>query len=299
MKRTEVMDLIQRQLDGDLTAEEQLALEAHLRTDSEMQLFRQRLQRVSGELNNLPRVTPPFSLVDSILPKLQSLDTPAPARTPAATEAVETAMHMQRLQPIAGEKGKQKKHARTWVSKSVIGAVAASLLLGIFTAYGWKGKEQQVELPEAGVPGKEHPYIIAPVPPVEPPKKQESPKQDPKPDKKTEKQQPEKKAEKGQKNQNQAKPQGAQGQNPGKGQQQKERPEQNESNGKEDRRNDDLEKLKEKAKGWEEKEKKKKDSEDPKGKGKQSDGKPKKEKENKGQQKGKNKGNDENDAQDE
>lgn len=167
MNRTEAMDLIQRQLDGDLTQEEHIALEEQLRVDSELQLFRQRLQRVSAELHNLPRVTPPISLVDAILPRIAA-ETAAPPiqnddfSSREGERGLQTPAGVLRLDTTQAElQQSAKKRLPVWLGKSAIGAVAACLLIGMFSAFGaWK-KNDQGPAP-AGIPGKDQPFVVAP-----------------------------------------------------------------------------------------------------------------------------------------
>ncbi|MET3290149.1 UNVERIFIED_CONTAM: outer membrane biosynthesis protein TonB [Brevibacillus sp. OAP136] len=166
MNRTEAMDLIQRQLDGDLTQEEHIALEEQLRVDSELQLFRQRLQRISAELHNLPRVTPPISLVDAILPRIAVETTVSPFQNDISSRegerGTQTKADVLRLDtPQAEQQQSAKKRLPVWLGKSAIGAVAACLLVGMFSAFGaWK-KNDQGPAP-AGIPGKEQPFVVAP-----------------------------------------------------------------------------------------------------------------------------------------
>ena len=69
-----VMELMQRCLDEDLTEEEKTCMLEHMKTcDSCAGMF-ERLNRLSEELVNLPKVTPPYSIVDSILPRLDEID---------------------------------------------------------------------------------------------------------------------------------------------------------------------------------------------------------------------------------
>jgi hypothetical protein len=72
MRCIEVMELMQRNLDGDLTPDEYKQLENHLVTCSECRGLNDGLTKLSYELELLPEVEPPFSLVDTILPQLSS-----------------------------------------------------------------------------------------------------------------------------------------------------------------------------------------------------------------------------------
>lgn len=163
MNREIAMEWIQRQLDGDLTSEESAMLEAYLQTDSELQLFRERLRRVSAELDNLPPVTPPFSLVDSILPQLKpmtAVGTPDDRRT-SSTETMAPSLHLPRLERLDTERKEaatvlpQRKRLPVWLAKSAMGTAAACLLFGLVTAYGAFGpKENKENLSNAAIPAE-------------------------------------------------------------------------------------------------------------------------------------------------
>lgn len=74
MKHQEVMELMQRYLDKDLTQEEIFVLKDYLKQDSESMEIFERMQSLSNDLAQLPKVNPPHSIVDSILPKLDDID---------------------------------------------------------------------------------------------------------------------------------------------------------------------------------------------------------------------------------
>jgi hypothetical protein len=74
MNCVEVGDLMQRKLDLDLSDQEAQQLEAHLEVCKSCQIIFQRLSMLSSQLEQLPQVTPSFSIVDSILPKLAEID---------------------------------------------------------------------------------------------------------------------------------------------------------------------------------------------------------------------------------
>lgn len=68
------MDEMQRFVDQDLTQAEEESLLAHIKQCPECTASFEQLQRLSAELSLLPMVSPPFSIVDSILPRLAELD---------------------------------------------------------------------------------------------------------------------------------------------------------------------------------------------------------------------------------
>lgn len=74
MNCQEVIQLMHRELDQDLNESESKLLDDHLETcDSCAQIF-ERLSRLSNDLVQLPKVEPPYSIVDSIMPELERID---------------------------------------------------------------------------------------------------------------------------------------------------------------------------------------------------------------------------------
>lgn len=122
------MDLVQRDLDGDLTLAEKERLRILLAKNPELQLMHDRLQKVSRQLADLPPVTPAFNLVDSILPMLQSdLAKPVPAMPNLEREELPTLEWKPREEPVA-----KKPLIPAWFTKVGSGVAAACLLFGLF-----------------------------------------------------------------------------------------------------------------------------------------------------------------------
>ena len=92
MNCQEGMELMQRYVDRDLNEEETSRLLEHVGQCPECAAMFQRLVRLSRGLEQLPRVAPPYSLVDAILPQLDKIQ-PEPAAAPASApyETAETA----------------------------------------------------------------------------------------------------------------------------------------------------------------------------------------------------------------
>lgn len=74
MNCPEVMELMNRFIDDDLNEIEISHLKEHLKQCSDCSEMFERLQHLSAELENLPKVMPKFSLVDAIMPQLDQLD---------------------------------------------------------------------------------------------------------------------------------------------------------------------------------------------------------------------------------
>ncbi|MBO9605207.1 MAG: zf-HC2 domain-containing protein [Paenibacillaceae bacterium] len=72
-----ILTLMQLSVDRELAEDEQSVLDAHLASCPECAALYGRLLRLSHDLEQLPKVVPPISIVDSILPKLEQLDVPA------------------------------------------------------------------------------------------------------------------------------------------------------------------------------------------------------------------------------
>ncbi|MFC5405155.1 anti-sigma factor family protein [Cohnella soli] len=73
MNCEEVMELMQRDMDGDLNEQEKSLMKDHASRCPDCAAMLSRLQKLSNELEQLPRVVPRFSLVDAILPELERL----------------------------------------------------------------------------------------------------------------------------------------------------------------------------------------------------------------------------------
>lgn len=74
MNCSEVMELIQRQLDDDLDQSEHGLLTEHMRSCSACAEMFERLTMLNDDLEQLPKVLPKFSLVDAIMPQLDEID---------------------------------------------------------------------------------------------------------------------------------------------------------------------------------------------------------------------------------
>lgn len=129
MNCQEVMDDMQRQLDGDLDDRESEALMTHLRHCPDCAAMFERLQLLSSGLENLPKVTPPYSLVDAILPRLpliaaesaEPTETSAFGETPAIADEV-----------TERRARKSRKWTDSYAVRALGGAVAAAVVAGLF-----------------------------------------------------------------------------------------------------------------------------------------------------------------------
>lgn len=124
----DMMDLMQRNLDADLSAAEEQTMLAHLQGCPECADLYERLKLLSQELAQLPKVVPPYSIVDSIMPQLEGAG--------GFAEPVAAAEPELRPEPVAAElmAYRRKKGIISW--KIVTGVAAAGIVLGMFIFNG-------------------------------------------------------------------------------------------------------------------------------------------------------------------
>jgi hypothetical protein len=124
MKCEEVMEWMQRDLDSDLNDLEKKRLNAHLDNCHTCTQMYHRLQRLSLGLEQLPKVEPAYSLVDAILPRIQTL----------GTERQEVSTSPSQIREIKNEPsekmGRKRWNARRWGGWVAAGIV---LMLGVYT----------------------------------------------------------------------------------------------------------------------------------------------------------------------
>lgn len=133
----EVIELMQRFLDRDLDETEYRRMLAHLNDCPECTELFERLVNVSHELELLPKVTPPYSLVDAILPKLAQLDEAEEQQAASGAVALtrESAGGQERS---AGPEPEQKERGWRFKLRGLIsypiagGVLAAGLVIGFF-----------------------------------------------------------------------------------------------------------------------------------------------------------------------
>ncbi|MEC0183227.1 anti-sigma factor [Paenibacillus peoriae] len=124
----EVMDWMQRYVDHELGEEETSQLMNHIATCPDCAEKFHILQTLSRELEELPAVSPAFSLVDSIMPQLDAID--------RARE--EQGSALQEMQPVAVDPGpgpRQRTQPTPWWNRvggrAAMGVAAAAVVLGI------------------------------------------------------------------------------------------------------------------------------------------------------------------------
>ncbi|MFD2369749.1 hypothetical protein ACFSO0_07205 [Brevibacillus sp. GCM10020057] len=165
MTNEEIWEWMQRDLDGDLSPVEQEALYSLIRKDSDLQLKFNRLKTVSEQLEKLPPVVPSFSIVDSILPRLESAAA-VPAQPAALNEAPLPVLEVKRNSSSPSESRKWKR-MKVWLATVGSTAVAACLLIGMMFT-GSDGKKVEPDLLQQGTetPTTDNaPLVGPPVPP--------------------------------------------------------------------------------------------------------------------------------------
>ncbi|QRG69528.1 hypothetical protein [Brevibacillus choshinensis] len=167
MTNEEIWEWMQRDLDGDLSPTEQDALYMILRKDSDLQLKYNRLKNVSEQLEKLPPVVPSFSIVDSILPRLESAAA-VPAAAFALNEENLPTLEVKRNVSSPSETKKWKR-MKVWLASIGSTAVAACLLIGILFT-GSDGKKSELDAYQQGAetvtPAEEKPAVVGPPAPT-------------------------------------------------------------------------------------------------------------------------------------
>lgn len=122
MNCPEVMEQMNRFLDDDLDEAELNHLMGHLGQCADCSDMFERLQRISAELDQLPKVEPPCSIVDTIMPKLHQIDLEQ-----QAAELVKQAE-----QPAKAIVPFQRRFLDRFPLRTIGGVVAAGILIGLF-----------------------------------------------------------------------------------------------------------------------------------------------------------------------
>ncbi|EXX88003.1 hypothetical protein BG53_02705, partial [Paenibacillus darwinianus] len=131
----EVMDYMQRHLDGDLSEYETAILTEHISHCPECATMYERLKLLSSELENLPKVMPQYCLVDAILPQLERIELFGAARRAAEPSASAPLMPVV-LPEDPDPRRTGKPRTRHWTERLSVrafsGVAAAGLVIGLF-----------------------------------------------------------------------------------------------------------------------------------------------------------------------
>lgn len=128
MKCDDVMDWMQRYVDHDLGEDETVQMLKHIAECDDCAEKFEILQALSQELEQLPAVTPKFSLVDAIMPQLDAIDE-------ARKEQSSTLQEMKPMSAQQEPSGMKRSRPLPWWNRTggrvTIGVAAAAAVLGI------------------------------------------------------------------------------------------------------------------------------------------------------------------------
>jgi anti-sigma factor RsiW len=135
MTCSEVIEIMQRYLDQDTDPSEEAAMQSHVLECPECAAMWSRLRQLNEELVQLPKVTPAFSLVDAILPRLEEIDLLA-SKLESTTGLGGTGVTVPETKHEATGTIQGKKTAGSWFRRvpwaTAGGVVAAGIVLGLF-----------------------------------------------------------------------------------------------------------------------------------------------------------------------
>jgi hypothetical protein len=124
MNREEVIQLMHRELDGDLTAAEKKILLSYVKSSSEFKAIFEKLKHLSSQLEALPKVKPPISIVDKIMPEIDAYEK---QRNQGIVADKEQKKDLE-VEDISSKQAHNKLKRRLWFPGTV---VAAAGILGI------------------------------------------------------------------------------------------------------------------------------------------------------------------------
>lgn len=125
MKCPEVVEWMHRYLDYDLSEEETVQLYEHLKQCPECTDTFRMLKSLSRDLEDLPKVTPKFSIVDAIMPQLDAIDQAHQEKSASREEAPAE------MVPVPTRPVRTSKFRNSVAGRTVMGAAAAVIILGV------------------------------------------------------------------------------------------------------------------------------------------------------------------------
>ncbi|MBY0216412.1 anti-sigma factor [Paenibacillus illinoisensis] len=145
MKCEEVVEWMHRYLDHDLGDAETAQMLQHVAQCPECAENFSLLRALSRELEDLPQVTPKFSLVDAIMPQLDAIDEARREQSSTVQEMTPVPAAFENLQRSSERKPKQK-WLNSMVGRMSMGAAAAAVVLGVAI---WGYEPEKVENAES------------------------------------------------------------------------------------------------------------------------------------------------------
>jgi len=130
MKCEEVVEWMHRYLDHDLGEAETAEMLQHVAQCAECAENFSLLRALSRELEDLPQVTPRFSLVDAIMPQLDAIDEAKKEQSSTIQEMSPVPAAFENLQRSSERKPKQK-WLNSMAGRMSMGAAAAAVVLGV------------------------------------------------------------------------------------------------------------------------------------------------------------------------
>lgn len=131
MNCQEMVELIQRYVDLDLAEAEEQILLSHLKECPECAEYFERLKLFSNELKSLPKVTPPYSIVNAVLPKLKEMGL-FPEEGAALEPAAGLKRSDQKRSSRKTHRAKEQSYRGVLQWRFALGGMAAGIALGIF-----------------------------------------------------------------------------------------------------------------------------------------------------------------------
>ncbi|BFH61388.1 anti-sigma factor [Paenibacillus azoreducens] len=125
MNCSEVVEWMHRYLDYDLSEEETVQLYEHLKQCPECAETFRMLKSLSRDLEDLPKVTPKFSIVDAIMPQLDAIDQAQQEKSASREEAPAE------MVPVPVRPVRTSKFRNSVAGRTVMGAAAAVIILGV------------------------------------------------------------------------------------------------------------------------------------------------------------------------
>lgn len=139
MKCEEVVEWMHRYLDHDLGEAETAQMLQHVAKCPECAENFSLLRALSRELEELPQVSPRFSLVDAIMPQLDAIDEARKEQSSTIQEMNPVPATFENLQRSSERKTKQK-WLNSMAGRMSMGAAAAAVVLG-FAIWGYQPEQ--------------------------------------------------------------------------------------------------------------------------------------------------------------
>ncbi|MEF2964770.1 zf-HC2 domain-containing protein [Paenibacillus sp. M1] len=133
MKCSEAVEWMHRYIDHDLSEEESSLLFEHMRSCKDCSEKFALLTELSAKLEDLPKVTPRFSLVDAIMPQLDEIDRARKEGGSAAEDVPGTMVAVQDENTGAsGRVDRSERRMRSRAYRTGALGLAAAVVLGVF-----------------------------------------------------------------------------------------------------------------------------------------------------------------------